>query len=204
MSTVTGHAPAATISNSPAFHGANDAFGICPRWTNERAELPFATGEVRLQESKWRGAGRRKGGEGDGEGQGSEGFRRPCGSREADNECDYECLRNLATSTYIKSLFEKITIQWCFEDVRETTVHDRKFGPVSRWNRCGDSVYGVFENVIGVTAQSPCEYLNKYPKLHAMVVRAFRYFQFIRQTRTAQHYRRRSRLIRPLIMPDDY
>lgn len=27
---------------------------------------------------------------------------------------------------------------------------------------CSDSVYGVFENVIGVTAQSPCEYLNKY------------------------------------------
>ena len=33
---------------------------------------------------------------------------------------------------------------------------------------CSDSVYGVFENVIGVTAQSPCEYLNKYPKFHAI------------------------------------
>lgn len=48
MSTVTGHAPPATISNGPAFHGANDAFGICPRWTNERTSLSYATGEVRL------------------------------------------------------------------------------------------------------------------------------------------------------------
>lgn len=39
MSTVTGHAPAATISKGPAFHGANDASGICPRWTNEQASL---------------------------------------------------------------------------------------------------------------------------------------------------------------------
>lgn len=37
-----------------------------------------------------------------------------------------------------------------------------------RVESCSDSVYGVFENVIGVTAQSPCEYLNKYPKLHAI------------------------------------
>jgi len=35
--TVSEHAPIATISNGSAFPNTNDAFGICPRRTNQQA-----------------------------------------------------------------------------------------------------------------------------------------------------------------------
>lgn len=64
MSTVTGHAPAATISNGPAFHGANDAFGICPPWTNERARLACKRGGGEVTGIEMVGTRREGGGRG--------------------------------------------------------------------------------------------------------------------------------------------